>query len=1219
MASIYDGFTNKYPVSKTLRFELIPQRETLEYLEKNGILNNDEQRSEDYKKLKLLLDEYYKAYIEDALSDVELEGLDEYARLYSINNRTPEEKTEFSRIQEMLRKQIVAFLTADEKYKSLFKKEIIDRELIEFLEGREEDLRIAESFKGFSTMCTGFWENRRNVFSDEEKSTAIAYRVVHDNLPKFLNNMKIFHNQIAGVVEVSKELLDKADVSTLDDIFSLEYFSRTLSQSGIETYNCILGGFSANEKTKVQGINELINLYNQQKPDKKIASLQPLFKQILSDRTSLSFIAEAFEDDNSVIETVKTLYDCFEESILRDTDSMFSLAKSIGEYRKDGIYIKNDKAVTDFSNEVFGEWNHIISCFNEWYDNEGIGRKKTEEKYIDERKSYFKKYDSFSLSFIEKTAGDNTVADRVSDLFEEKKTAVIDAYKSAEALLGSKYSPDKNLIADGDSVAKLKNLLDAMKAMEGFIRLFAGTGHEPDRDELFYGEFTRHAEVLNQLDSVYNKTRNYVTKKPYKTEKIKLTFDSPTLLDGWDLNKERDNKAVILRKDGYFYLGIMNKKDNKVFLDLPDADGDCFEKMEYKLLPGPNKMLPKVFFAKSNIDYYAPGEELLEKYKEGTHKKGADFNIGDCHNLIDFFKESIEKHPDWSKFGFEFSDTKDYEDISGFYKEVSDQGYMISFKNISTEYIDELVRDGKLYLFKIYNKDFSPYSKGRPNLHTMYWKALFDNKNMKNLVYKLNGQAEVFYRRKSIPDDKRIIHTAGVPIDNRNGLSDKKQSVFDYEIIKDKRYTVDKFQFHVPITMNYTADGRSRINSEIRKAIKDADDMHIIGIDRGERHLLYVTVIDLNGNIKEQYSLNEIVNEYRKQTYKTDYRGLLDKREKERLDARQQWKSIESIKELKDGYMSQVVHIISQLMIKYNAIVVMEDLNSGFKRGRQKVEKQVYQKFEKALIDKLNYLVDKTADEDEITGIYKALQLTEEFDSFKKLGRQSGAIFYVNAWNTSKMDPTTGFVNLLNVRYESVAKSKVFIEKFKEIRFCDDDKYGRYLTFSFDYNDFTEKAEGTRTGWTVCSYGTRIVSSRNSEGYWEDREIILTDEFESLFDRFEINDEGDIKSKIIAQDSVEFFKSFMWLLRMTLQIRNSETNGQTDYMISPVKNTDGIFFNTNDVRDGSLPENADANGAYNIARKGLWIVEQLKSLPDDRLDKANIAVSNKDWLRFAQR
>lgn len=37
----------------------------------------------------------------------------------------------------------------------------------------------------------------------------------------------------------------------------------------------------------------------------------------------------------------------------------------------------------------------------------------------------------------------------------------------------------------------------------------------------------------------------------------------------------------------------------------------------------------------------------------------------------------------------------------------------------------------------------------------------------------------------------------------------------------------------------------------------------------------------------------------------------------------------------------------------------MEDLNYGFKRGRFKVERQVYQKFENMLINKLNYLVDK--------------------------------------------------------------------------------------------------------------------------------------------------------------------------------------------------------------------------------------------------------------------
>jgi CRISPR-associated protein Cpf1 len=40
----------------------------------------------------------------------------------------------------------------------------------------------------------------------------------------------------------------------------------------------------------------------------------------------------------------------------------------------------------------------------------------------------------------------------------------------------------------------------------------------------------------------------------------------------------------------------------------------------------------------------------------------------------------------------------------------------------------------------------------------------------------------------------------------------------------------------------------------------------------------------------------------------------------------------------KEGYLSQVIHKITQLMIKYNAIVVLEDLNPGFMRGRQKVD-----------------------------------------------------------------------------------------------------------------------------------------------------------------------------------------------------------------------------------------------------------------------------------------
>ena len=189
--------------------------------------------------------------------------------------------------------------------------------------------------------------------------------------------------------------------------------------------------------------------------------------------------------------------------------------------------------------------------------------------------------------------------------------------------------------------------------------------------------------------------------------------------------------------------------------------------------------------------------------------------------MIDFFKKSIDKHEDWCKFDFQFSDTKDYEDLSGFYREVEQQGYKISFRNVSVDYVNSLVEEGKIYLFQIYNKDFSPYSKGTPNLHTLYWKMLFDEKNLADVVYKLNGQAEVFFRKSSIVSEKPT-HLATQPIDNKNALNKKKQSTFKYDLVKDKRYTVDKFQFHVPITMNFKSTGNDNINILVNEYIRQA-------------------------------------------------------------------------------------------------------------------------------------------------------------------------------------------------------------------------------------------------------------------------------------------------------------------------------------------------------------------------------------------------------------
>ena len=50
-----------------------------------------------------------------------------------------------------------------------------------------------------------------------------------------------------------------------------------------------------------------------------------------------------------------------------------------------------------------------------------------------------------------------------------------------------------------------------------------------------------------------------------------------------------------------------------------------------------------------------------------------------------------------------------------------------------------------------------------------------------------------------------------------------------------------------------------RFNERVRQALKDDADTHVIGIDRGERNLIYVSVINGEGKIVEQFSMNTII------------------------------------------------------------------------------------------------------------------------------------------------------------------------------------------------------------------------------------------------------------------------------------------------------------------------------------------------------------------------
>lgn len=1240
-------FTNQYSVSKTLRFELQPIGKTKENIEKNGILQRDEKRAEDYKIVKEFIDEYHKQFIKERLWDFKLplhsEGrldtLEEYQALYELSKRDDAQEAEFSEVKDNLRSIIAKRLTeSGSAYERIFKKELIREDLIDFLES-EEDKDIVRQFADFTTYFSGFHENRRNMYVADEKSTAIAYRLIHQNLPKFMDNMKAFAKiaetpvaeHFADIYEGWKEYLN---VESIEEIFRLDYFSETLTQPHIEVYNYIIGKKILEDGTEIKGINEYVNLYNQQQKDKskRLPFLVPLYKQILSDREKLSWLAEEFDSDEKMLAAINESYNHLHDLLMgNENESLRSLLLHIKDFNLSQINITNDLSLTDISQHLFGRYDVFANGIKDELRNITPRKKKEgEEDFEDRISKIFKTQKSFSIDFLDKlpqpvmddgkprsiedyfmTLGAvNTETTQKENLFAQ----IENAYADAHAILQMKDTGD-TLSQNKPAVAKIKALLDVLKDLQRFIKPLLGSGEENEKDELFYGSFQMMWDELDTVTPLYNKVRNWLTRKPFSTEKIKLNFDNSQLLGGWDVNKEPDCTGVILRKDGYYYLGIMDKKSNRIFeADVTPSNGDCYDKIDYKLLPGANKMLPKVFFSKSRIDEFAPSEAIVSSYKRGTHKKGADFNLAECHRLIDFFKQSINKHEDWSKFNFHFSDTKTYEDISGFYREVEQQGYMLSSHPVSSSYINQLVDEGKLYLFRIWNKDFSEFSKGTPNLHTLYWRMLFDERNLADVVYKLNGQAEVFYRKASIKPENRIIHKANLPIANKNELNEKRASVFEYDIIKDKRYTVDKFQFHVPITINFKATGQTNINPIVQDVIKQGGFSHIIGIDRGERHLLYLSLIDLKGNIVKQMTLNEIINEYKGQTYKTNYHDLLAKREGDRTEARRSWETIETIKELKEGYLSQVVHIISKMMVKYNAIVVLEDLNTGFMRGRQKIERQVYEKFEKMLIEKLNCYIDKQLSPTDEGGLLHPLQLTCDAQKWKR-AHQCGCLFYIPAWNTSKIDPVTGFVNLLDTHYDTREKARVFFSKFQRISY---NAAKGWFEFAFDYNDFTAKAESTRTQWTLCTQGERIRTFRNPQKnhQWDDERIVLTDAFKQLFDKYDIDINGNLKEAISAQTDAQFFKELLGLIKLLLQMRNSITNSEEDYLLSSVADDEGHFF---DSREGisSLPIDADANGAYNIARKGLWVIRKIQETPDG--EKPSLTITNKEWLQFAQK
>ncbi len=1219
MSNLYSNFTNCYSISKTLRFSLIPQFETRENILKNGILLSDKEKSVNYEKIKPILDKCHIKYIDKYMSIYS----DDWNELYEALIEAQKDKTKkqsLEAVQKKYRKKISTFLKKESK--ELNPKELIDGAIkgTYYVPEMKESIDLFHSFNKFSTYFINYQTARDNMYQ-EDGATAIAYRVVNEIFPQFVANMKLFNDlpeNVANQIENDVEIL--VGSHRLQEIFSLDFFNNVLSQNGIDFYNSIIGGITASDGiTKQKGINESCNICYQKGMLNKKVVFKLLYKQILSDRETMSFVSDKFNSDKELNETLKNYAESVELTLNAYQSALKDCFKA-ENVETEKIYI--DKKMVSFLS--------MIAFDNDWH---ALKDRLKENKIKDK--------DEYTLSELLSICDVDLLA-KAYEKIEEQINAICDCKK--ELTYNAKIT----------SYVEIKKYMDSVQSLEKLLKIFSSTD-ENEKDSSFYGVYDVVYKVMRENIFLYNMIRNYATKAPYSTEKYKLTFDCSSFMEVWAQEYDT-NGALVLFKDGKYYLLVVKKKLSKEEkLNLTQKTNNSAIRYVYESLKTDVKNLSRMFFysktakreGEQNVvapvvkKYNLPIKDVEDIYKSKHYTtKHRDKNEKEYRNalnkIIDYYKLGMSKHDDFKKFTLKWKESPDYADINEFVDDVSKCCYKLSKEIIDFDYLQQLVKEDKVYLFQIYNKDFSEKSTGTPNLHTIYWKELFSDENLVTPIFKLNGAAEIFYRPASI--ENPFVHTensilvrkkdkfgnnvqediykeAISKIENGNSIEQLEKEfpslIFrkaPHDIVKDKRYSQERISFHVPITMNNAVDEKyKKFNESVLRHIDGNEDVHIIGIDRGERNLIYISCIDQKGNIIYQKSFNTVS--------ETDYQDKLVTLEKQRLDERRSWEAVTKIKDVKAGYLSQVVHEIVKLMMKYPSIIAMEDLNFGFKQGRMHIERQVYQNFEKALIEKLNYCVLKDKKSNEEGGVRHAYQLTSKFESFEKLGKlsgkQSGFIFYVPARNTSKIDYQTGFVNLFTsnqLRYESVNKSKEFLALFDDISY---DKLDCFR-FDFKYSNFSLKQTDYKDEWSIYTIGEKRIAHTKVDGYDTTTEIDVTAEMKQLFSKYGIDYKSNLKQQILNVDDKSFFKTLLWLISVTVQLRYE--NAENDFILSPVQKN-GKFFDTRKATENE-PLDGDANGAYHIAIKGLQLLKT--QIQDGKIVADEKGKQFYNFLKFVQ-
>lgn len=1241
-----ENLTNLFSVPKTIRLGLRPDRVTTKNLKKDNPMSLDASSTDEIAQVKRIADEFHRYFINvclsgltyDTFSKDNVNFLESFVTLYlkikALSNKKDKDsiKPAFVSAANELRLLLVNQFINNPWYKDLFGKELVAELIPACPTICQEDKDYVKDFK--TSFLSKYNTSRKNMYSAKANATAIANRLINENLPRYIDNIqtitKILNSPISVALaeEISRVFQDELDKASITEFFSIEHYPNYLTQKGIDRYNTIIRGKVHEEDNHVEGINSLVKKYNDGIKDKKqhLPLLKSLHKAILGDANEESFRLPDYSDDAEMASDILSMYGDVEKVVFGNPTNGFynikRLFKDIKKFKCESIFV-NASNIELLSVRLLGRYDYITKGLqeNKIYKKGRAGYSLQEiddaiAKTIEIHKdadlkasmSIFEYFRCFGLKMNEN--GEYVKNDLVSEIKA--------SYLRAKPILNRCFQKDCNIRIKEADVTKIKNLLESIKCAERFLKVFLIEG-DIEKDETFYLNIEYIYEAVHRVSSVYVRTKNRLTRKPYSSFKHQLTFGYTTLMKGWS---EDAGHCLFLERQGKQYLAIINNlTEYKRVIETHPLDATNGDSYKFSFGQG-GRMGQNIerlmvidgqtCLKKTDLDdlYAKCVPDNINKIREKLHSL-KELGTEDLTTYIEYYRERLKDYEYYRKYDFsKLKAPKDYGTWEEFVGDVEECAYMMEKLPINWPVISELNKKGFIYLFQIYCKDFSDKSKGKPNLQTLYWRHLFSDDNLESNKTRITGKGTLYFRPASIKKGI-VVHKKNQPMDNKRHINGKMTTTLPYNVTKDKRYTENHFEIHIPIVLNYTTKEKLDINNIVQEQIRNGNITHVIGIDRGERNLLYVTVVDLQGNIKEQTSLNIIDVEFKNEngevvTYGANYHQWLvdcgmDKKAKMR-----DWLSQTNSKNLKTGLIAQAVHKISQLVVKYNAIISLEALSQEFMKTRQRIEYQVYQRFETALITKLNYLVFKDSKPGECGSVDKPIQLA---DVAKADTRQNGIVFFVAPWKTSKIDPSTGFSNFLTIRYDTNKDSIKFIKAFKSIMYNEQKGW-------FEFVIDEQHKNSAPTEWTICSYGNRIEFFRNAERNNEPdyRDVNITEKMMDLFKGENLDLDKDLVSQISAVNKSAFYKDLLHLMKLMLQLRNSDKT--IDELRSPVVNRSGVFFNSSKA-SVNQPKDADANGAFNIGRKGIMLVERILASSDYLSDK-DMFISNEEWIEYAR-